>query len=103
MTAFVLILIGVWVPEKFNIKATRWLFGWPWLFWSNHTLNFLLLYWGTPFEEVVSPVTGREYRSLDGRGNNVDNPDWGTEDVPLLRHTMPAAYYQNSEDGLDRT
>lgn len=59
-------------------------------------------YWGTPFEKVVSNITGREYRSLDGRGNNVANPDWGTQYVPLLRHTMPAAYYQGSEDGLDR-
>jgi len=31
-----------------------------------------------------------EYRSVDGSGNNVDNPTWGSSGSPLLRMTAPA-------------
>jgi peroxidase len=46
-----------------------------------------------PLEERAVPAV---FRSIDGTGNNVANPDWGSANIALLR-TAPAAY----ADGID--
>ncbi len=35
--------------------------------------------------------SGQSYRSIDGHGNNLNNPTWGAADEPLLR-TAPPGY-----------
>ncbi len=41
------------------------------------------------FVVVASPAWAGSYRSIDGGGNNISNPDWGSVDVQLLRLTSP--------------
>ncbi|KAG4079788.1 hypothetical protein HA402_014919 [Bradysia odoriphaga] len=36
-----------------------------------------------------------KYRSIDGRGNNLNNPEWGASDTPFSRYGQ-----QNYEDGI---
>jgi peroxidase len=57
---------------------------------------------------LFTPVTGHagpafEARSIDGTGNNLDNPTWGSADTPLLRFST-AAYSDgvSAPAGLDR-
>ena len=57
---------------------------------------------------LCTPVTGHagppfEARSIDGTGNNLDNPTWGSADTPLLR-LGTAAYSDDvsAPAGLDR-
>ena len=48
------------------------------------------------FGALTSHAQGpAEYRSIDGTGNNLANPDWGSTDFPLLRLVDPAY-----EDGI---
>src|SRR5262249_43062768 len=47
-----------------------------------------------PLEERCLLASG--FRSITGFGNNVNNPDWGSANVALLR-TAPVAY----DDGID--
>jgi hypothetical protein len=37
-----------------------------------------------------------EYRTIDGVGNNIANPDWGSAGVPLLRPYKKTSYDQGS-------
>jgi len=48
-------------------------------------------------------VIPAEFRTLDGTGNNLANPDWGSTEVPFLRLTRPA-YGEGSVEpsGADR-
>ena len=39
---------------------------------------------------MVAPADATEIRSIDGSGNNLANPDWGSTGVELLRLTTPA-------------
>lgn len=52
-----------------------------------------------PEEQNVSPhkkpTVHSKYRSIDGRGNNLKNPDWGASDTPFSRYTS-----NNYEDGI---
>lgn len=41
------------------------------------------------------PVSRSKYRSIDGRGNNLKNPDWGSSDTPFARY-IPSNY----QDGI---
>ncbi|NES73661.1 MAG: peroxiredoxin, partial [Okeania sp. SIO2D1] len=39
---------------------------------------------------VSAPAFAFTFRSIDGSGNNIDNPDWGASDTQLLRLSDPA-------------
>lgn len=41
------------------------------------------------------PNPSAKYRSIDGRGNNLKNPEWGATDTPFARYTP-----NNYEDGI---
>lgn len=41
------------------------------------------------------PAAHSKYRSIDGRGNNLKNPEWGASDTPFSRYTS-----NNYEDGI---
>lgn len=43
-----------------------------------------------------------EVRSIDGSGNNLEHPDWGKANEPLLRNTPPAYEGLNGPSGSDR-
>lgn len=53
-------------------------------------------FWAQSFMNPV--VDGIEYRSLNGTGNNVQFPMWGSRYVPLTRMQMPAEYYNGPVD-----
>lgn len=55
-------------------------------------MMLLLPLFAIPVSHAQGPA---EYRSIDGTGNNIANPDWGSTDFPLLR-LAPPAY----EDGI---
>ncbi|MFW6059397.1 MAG: peroxidase family protein [Phycisphaeraceae bacterium] len=40
---------------------------------------------------LIAPPASAETRTIDGSGNNRDNPDWGRADMPL-RRVAPSAY-----------
>lgn len=42
------------------------------------------------------------YRTIDGSGNNLENPDWGKAETALLRNTTPAYEGLNGPSGSDR-
>ena len=44
---------------------------------------------------TILPAAAGTFRSIDGSGNNITNPDWGQADTELLRLSAPAY-----EDGL---
>lgn len=46
---------------------------------------------GSPHKRPVQS----KYRSIDGRGNNVKNPEWGASDTPFARYTS-----NNYQDGI---
>ncbi len=49
----------------------------------NHLRNiFLFILLGLP-----CLITAQEYRSIDGRSNNISNPEWGATNTPLARLT----------------
>ena len=49
------------------------------------------------------PTTAAEFRSIDGSGNNIDNPTWGEADTQLLRLLEPDYEDEISEPaGSDR-
>ena len=39
---------------------------------------------------MAAPAGAVEIRAIDGSGNNLANPDWGTPGIELLRLTPPA-------------
>lgn len=46
-------------------------------------------------------VDSSEYRSIDGTGNNIDNPTWGSSKSPFSRiQVQPDGYISNTEDGM---
>ena len=51
---------------------------------------FILLIVGSP---GISSASALEYRTIDGSGNNVENPRWGTPEQQLFR--MTSSYYQD--------
>eukprot|EP00668_Euglena_longa_P008637 GGOE01010402.1.p1 GENE.GGOE01010402.1~~GGOE01010402.1.p1 ORF type:complete len:1092 (+),score=344.30 GGOE01010402.1:41-3277(+) len=48
-------------------------------------------------------LQGREYRSYDGTGNNVDNPQWGSAGQPFLRYLNHWPRYQNDNSSMVNT
>lgn len=47
-------------------------------------------------KEVKKSTTWHfKYRSIDGRGNNLKNPEWGASDTPFSRFGL-----KNYEDGI---
>lgn len=58
-----------------------------------------------------TPAAGSTFRSIDGTGNNVANPDWGSAETPLVRlrdvieYPLPGFDYDtlapSYEDGID--
>ena len=54
-------------------------------------------------ESMLKALVDTEFRSTDGSGNNVENPDWGRADTPLVRLAQ-AAYSDglSSPAGADR-
>ena len=41
---------------------------------------------------VAQPAMAIDFRSIDGSGNNIANPDWGSTDIHLLREASGAHY-----------
>jgi len=39
---------------------------------------------------LLFPLSAQEYRSIDGRDNNLGNPDWGTAHGPIVNMTSPS-------------
>jgi peroxidase len=57
--------------------------------WGHYPTRFRFRPDCQPLESRALPSSG--FRSIDGTGNNLARPDWGSTDVALLR-TAPAAY-----------
>ncbi len=62
---------------------------------NQHSWAWLVAAAMTVFSVGAERAEAGSYRSIDGSGNNIANPDWGQAHVQLLRLTTPAY-----EDGL---
>ena len=52
-------------------------------------MGFLLMLLGGLAGGIFQELHAFELRSIDGRGNNLENPEWGSAGIQLLRQTEP--------------